>query len=127
MSVHSQVPDFPGVDAAIEPIPTSRTRFYQRFSREIGTPPGTYMRQRRLLRAALLLVWHVGRTIDDIADSSGYSSNAALCQAFRREIGATPGQVRQHRDELLLDCWLLHAASPRKDGSVARGPRWFFA
>lgn len=63
------------------------------FRRYFGMPVGTYLRQIRTERAALLLR-HTRSGITDIALSCGFASHAHLCRVFKAHFGVSPSQYR---------------------------------
>ncbi|MDP9793754.1 AraC-like DNA-binding protein [Catenuloplanes nepalensis] len=72
-----------------------RAAFSQRFGQIVGEPPMTYVINRRLSHAAMLL-----RTTREplaaVARQIGYVSEFAFASAFRRRFGIAPGRYRQH-------------------------------
>lgn len=60
------------------------------FKRETGLPPHAYQTQLRIDRAKELLL--SGVTIADAALDTGFTDQSHLTNAFRRLVGATPGQ-----------------------------------
>lgn len=72
----------------------SRTAFFNRFAALVGQSPIRYLTERRLERAEELLTttpW----SLADIARRVGYGEGAALCRAFKRMHGVSPGAVRR--------------------------------
>jgi AraC-like DNA-binding protein len=69
----------------------SRTALAQRFTRLLGRPPLAYIADRRLNRAAELLLART-MSVAAIANQVGYSSEAAFSRAFRRRYGQPPRQ-----------------------------------
>lgn len=67
----------------------SRSAFAARFTRLLGTTPAVYIAERRLGRAATLLV-STTRPVGQIAAEVGYTSEAAFSRAFRRRFGVSP-------------------------------------
>ncbi|MCE7002851.1 helix-turn-helix domain-containing protein [Kibdelosporangium philippinense] len=86
---------------------------YNLFER-IGTTPGAYLREQRLLTARAMLsdprALRLG--ISDIADAVGFFGRRTFELAFRREFGMTPGAWR--REHLPSDAWTgsRHANCP---------------
>lgn len=74
----------------------SRSSFAQRFTALIGMTPGKYLTHWRMSEARRLL-----RSSDlstaQIAERSGYESDAAFRKAFKKTLGVTPGAVRRER------------------------------
>jgi len=75
----------------------SRTAFFGRFAAQVGESPIRYLTQRRLDRAQRLLTTSAS-SLDDIALRVGYSGSAALCRAFKRTRGVSPGELRRSGD-----------------------------
>jgi AraC-like DNA-binding protein len=71
-------------------------RAYTLFER-IGTTPGAYLRQERLLAARAMLSdpRYAGRGISDVAAAVGFLERRTFELAFRREYGVTPGGWRR--------------------------------
>ena len=73
----------------------SATAFKAGFRRLYGLPVRTWLRQRRMERAAELL--HLpGLSLEGIAQAVGYSSVSQFAAAFRRQYALTPGQYRKN-------------------------------
>ncbi|WP_438028408.1 cupin domain-containing protein [Sorangium sp. So ce233] len=71
----------------------SRSAFAERFKQLVGEPPLGYLTRLRLERAAELL--RAGSTLADVAQRTGYSSEAAFSHAFRQWAGTPPGAYRK--------------------------------
>ncbi len=68
--------------------------FHRVFHAHTGCSVGNYVTWRRLQRACALLA--SGReSVLEIALAVGYESSQALAKAMRRDLGATPGEVRR--------------------------------
>lgn len=72
----------------------SRSAFARRFTELLGMPPGAYVANRRLERAAQLLT-QSGLSVQDVGAAVGYASEAAFSRAFRRRHGQPPGVWRR--------------------------------
>lgn len=73
----------------------SATTFKGGFRRLYGLPVHTWLRQRRMERAAELL--HTpGLSLETVAQAVGYSSVSQFAAAFRRHYGVTPGRYRKN-------------------------------
>lgn len=73
----------------------SATTFKGGFRRLYGLPVHTWLRQRRMERAAELL--HTpGLSLETVAQAVGYSSVSQFVAAFRRYYGVTPGKYRKN-------------------------------
>ena len=73
----------------------SPTTFKKGFRCLYGLPVHTWMRQRRMERAAELLCTP-GLSLEGVAKAVGYSSVSQFVAAFRRQYGLTPGQYRKN-------------------------------
>lgn len=88
-----QSPEYPWtVKELAEAAALSRSAFSARFTELVGEPPMTYLTRWRMLRATRLL--KNGVRMETIAEQLGYTSEAALRKAFKREIGIPPAQYR---------------------------------
>jgi AraC family transcriptional regulator len=65
------------------------------FTRDVGVPPHRYLLERRLERAAELLV-DSDLPITAIALEVGFGSGPHLSRAFRASTGCSPREYRQH-------------------------------
>ena len=73
----------------------SATTFKEEFRRLYGLPVHTWLRQRRMERAAELL--HTpGLSLEKVAQAVGYSSVSQFAATFRRYYGVTPGKYRKN-------------------------------
>ena len=73
----------------------SATTFKEEFRRMYGLPVHTWLRQRRMERAAELL--HTpGLSLEKVAQAVGYSSVSQFAAAFRQQYGVTPGKYRKN-------------------------------
>jgi len=68
--------------------------FLELFRNEVGEPPQTYSRRKRLADAAKLLHFSAA-TIDEIAQSSGFFDRYHFSRAFKQEYGLPPAAYRQ--------------------------------
>ena len=73
----------------------SATAFKESFRRLYGLPVHTWLRQRRMERAAELLR-SSSLSVLGVAQSVGYSSASQFTAAFRRQYGVTPVQYRKN-------------------------------
>ena len=71
----------------------SRTTFTERFTRILGQPPMTYLTALRMELARDLLLG-TSETAKQVAQRTGYTSDAAFNRAFTRVHGCSPGQWR---------------------------------
>ena len=73
----------------------SATTFKEAFRQLYGLPVHTWLRQRRMERAAELLNTS-GLNLEGVAKAVGYSSVSQFAAAFRRQYGVTPGTYRKN-------------------------------
>ena len=73
----------------------SATTFKEGFRRLYGLPVHTWLRQRRMERAAELLR-NSALSVLGVAQSVGYGSASQFTAAFRRQYGVTPAQYRKN-------------------------------
>ena len=94
--------------------------FQRLFKSLVGDSLGSYIRGRRLTRAAQLLN-QTDMGILDIAIELGYNSHEAFTRAFKTQFGMTPKELRQKKPPIqlqskpVLDQQLLHFLSTRID------------
>lgn len=70
----------------------SRTAFAVRFREVMGVPPLTYLTNWRMLLAEREL--RGGASIAEAAEATGYTSESAFSNAFKRTLGTAPGRHR---------------------------------
>lgn len=68
--------------------------FHRLFTRIIGTPPASYLRERRLTRAAMEILDGEQR-LADLGFRWGYGSGEAFSRAFRGQFHLNPGEYRR--------------------------------
>ncbi|MGV0820572.1 AraC family transcriptional regulator [Martelella sp. AMO21009] len=71
----------------------SRSAFFDRFARTLGTRPMEYLAAWRMSLAKDLLR-SGGHTLDEVAQKIGYSSASTFSTAFSRQVGSPPGRFR---------------------------------
>lgn len=87
------------VDQIVENTPVCRTLLEREFKRTLGRTVFKEILRVKLDRAQDLLATTT-RTLEDIADTSGFHSAIYLTQVFRRELHTTPGAWRAaHRKD----------------------------
>ena len=72
----------------------SRSRFAARFAELIGVAPMTYLADWRMQRALAMLEGG-GASIQEVAASTGYASQAAFTRAFAGRFGGPPSAWRR--------------------------------
>ena len=78
---------------------SSESRFIRRFRDATGRTPARYVQERRLERAAQLLV-STDYGIDQIAESSGFANRYYFTRVFTQRMGLPPGRYRSERPHL---------------------------
>lgn len=92
--IHSEDKAYWSVERLGEAVALSRTAFTEKFSRMVGMPPKTYLINWRMQKAKAQLE-NSDMAMIDIAETAGYSSEAAFSKAFKHLLGRPPGQVRR--------------------------------
>lgn len=82
------------VEAMATEAGMSRSNFAERFTSLMGMTPLAYVTQWRMQLARRLLIDTEHRLIE-IAEKTGYASEAAFNRAFKRHFDSTPGEVRR--------------------------------
>lgn len=72
----------------------SRSAFAAHFEEVVGEPPMRYLGRVRMQLAADALATHQA-SVGEVADRTGYQSEAAFSRAFKRFTGTSPGAVRR--------------------------------
>ncbi|CUZ66663.1 Right origin-binding protein [Serratia marcescens] len=74
----------------------SKWHLQRLFKHYFGITLGTYIRNRKLSRSAVLLKQHQGNILD-VAMASGFASQQCYTRAFKRFFGETPNSFRNSR------------------------------
>lgn len=82
------------VESIAAAVHLSPSRLSHLFTRELGTPPGRFVEQRRMERAQALLE-SSSLPIRAIADATGFSSPYYFATRFKALTGRTPGDWRR--------------------------------
>jgi AraC-like DNA-binding protein len=90
-AIHDRVNTPWTVESLAEAAGMSRTAFAVRFKELLGQPPLEYVTEWRMQKAMQLLRRRDKKLID-VARSVGYESDAAFSKAFKRVVGANPGE-----------------------------------
>ncbi|MBB1485261.1 helix-turn-helix domain-containing protein [Oceanospirillum sediminis] len=72
----------------------SESRFHLLFRETIGLTPHQYLIQARL-KEAYHLLYNSSVSVNDIAAQTGFTSQSALTNAFKKYYQTTPGQIRR--------------------------------
>ena len=81
-------------------VKMSRSAFAAQFTALVGQPPLRYITAWRMKKASHMLLQ--GDPIGGIARAVGYDTDAAFGKAFKKYIGATPGEFRRQARERIL-------------------------
>jgi len=87
------------VETLARRVNTSRASLAARFRTGVGEPPMSYLTRWRLTLAGDLL-HSPEHTVSEVARQVGYTNAYAFSTAFKRQVGATPSEFRQHRPAL---------------------------
>jgi len=74
----------------------SRSAFAARFAATVGCAPLSYLSRWRMAMAQDALS-RGGKSLDRIAEETGYDSTSAFSTAFRRRVGCSPGAFARAR------------------------------
>jgi transcriptional regulator GlxA family with amidase domain len=83
------------VSALAERVAMSPRNFARVFAHEFGTTPGRYLLRLRV-EAARRLLEQTDRSLEQVADASGFRSVDVLRRAMQRAVGTTPARYRRH-------------------------------
>jgi AraC-like DNA-binding protein len=90
-AIHGNVDTPWTVESLAEAAGMSRSAFAARFKELLGQTPLEYVTEWRMQKAMQLLQQRDKKLID-VAQSVGYESDAAFSKAFKRVVGASPGE-----------------------------------
>jgi AraC-like DNA-binding protein/uncharacterized cupin superfamily protein len=91
--IHAETDEKWTVDSLSKAAALSRTSFTEKFSALVGSSPKAYLTHSRMLKAKNKLQ-HSDDSMLSIAESAGYSSEAAFSKALKKHFNMTPGQIR---------------------------------
>jgi AraC-like DNA-binding protein len=97
-AIHDRVNTAWTVESLAEAAGMSRSAFAARFKELLGQTPLEYVTGWRMQKAMRLLEQRDKKLID-VARSVGYESDAAFSKAFKRVVGANPGQYFKRGSE----------------------------
>ncbi len=86
------------LDDIARAVDLSPYHFLRLFKRELGVTPYRYLLQARVRKAVELLA-ATNQPVTEIAFDVGFGDLSNFINAFRREIGCSPGQFRKYRHE----------------------------
>jgi AraC-like DNA-binding protein len=78
----------------------SESRFIRRFREATGRTPGRYVQDRRLRKAAELLI-STDQSIDQIAETCGFANRYYFTRVFAQRMGCPPARYRTDRPYLV--------------------------
>jgi AraC-like DNA-binding protein len=84
------------VDELAKKAALSRSAFFERFSRAVGSPPMEYLLGWRMAIAKDLL-GRGGLAMAEVAERVGYSSASTFSTAFSRHVGQAPGRYARRQ------------------------------
>ena len=84
------------ISSLAEQAGMSRSVFAAKFKEKVGTSPMSYLTRCRINTAQQLLR-NSSLSIEQVAVSVGYDSEAAFNKAFKRQLGVPPGRYRQNK------------------------------
>jgi AraC-like DNA-binding protein len=90
-AIHTNVNTPWTVESLAEAAGMSRSAFAARFKELLGQTPLEYVTEWRMQKAMQLLQQRDKKLVD-VARSVGYESDAAFSKAFKRVVGASPGE-----------------------------------
>src|SRR6202012_3553243 len=90
-AVHDRVNTAWTVESLAEAAGMSRSAFAARFKELLRQTPLEYVTEWRVQKGKKVLKKH-GKKLIDVARSVGYESDAAFSKAFKRVVGANPGE-----------------------------------
>jgi AraC-like DNA-binding protein len=85
--------DSRSIQAVAADLGLSHDQLRRRFTKELGQPPATYRRQRRLEQAAAMLRT-TNLRLRQIADTVGFTDEFHLSRRFKQQYGVTPSEYR---------------------------------
>ena len=97
-AIHGRVKAPWTVESLAETAGMSRSAFAARFKELLGQTPLEYVTDWRMQKAMHLLQQR-DRKLIDVARSVGYESDAAFSKAFKRVVGANPGEYLKYGPE----------------------------
>lgn len=96
--IHSEKNKRLTISALASAAAMSRTKFTRKFAELVGVTPKIYLTNTRLLTAREKLM-SSNESILSIAQSAGYTSEAAFGKAFKKHFHRTPGDCRRRASE----------------------------
>lgn len=91
--IHENVNRLISCREVAEHVGLSRARLSERFSREAGTSLGNYIRNTKLDKACEILR-NTSKSVGEVSNYLGFSSQSHFQKAFKKRHGTTPGKLR---------------------------------
>lgn len=82
------------IDDLLRHVSLSKSAFFTKFKKEVGTSPGDYITGLRL-EEARYLIQHTQIPIKDVAERIGYKDPLYFSRIFSEHVGASPSQFRK--------------------------------
>ncbi|WP_417389085.1 substrate-binding domain-containing protein [Gimesia sp.] len=82
------------VSDVLQHVPLSRRSLEQRFRQLLNCTPANEIRRIKIERARQLLI-STDKTVEQIADSTGFCASGQFCFAFKKHVGQTPLEFRR--------------------------------
>lgn len=82
------------IDELSEKLNLSKEHFIRAFKNNFGSPPGNYRQNRRMEKAAALLL-NSNMKINAIAEKTGFENIFYFSRAFKKHFAIPPGQYRE--------------------------------
>ena len=108
-AIHDRVSTPWTVESLAEAAGMSRSAFAARFKELLGQTPLEYVTDWRMQKAMQLLQQRDKKLVD-VARSVGYESDAAFSKAFKRVVGANPGEYLKRGFEGSGNAGMAHAS-----------------
>ena len=93
--IHAYLDRDLSLEVMAKQVGVSRSYFANRFKQAMGIPPHQYVIQQRIEKAKRLLKER-SLTIAELALECGFASQSHLNKAFRKYVGTTPKNYREH-------------------------------
>ncbi len=85
----------PRVGELARALGLSRDHFVETFCRSTGIPPSTYLKDRQITAAKLLLI-HTELPVGKVGYATGFGTRRTFFREFRNRTGRSPAAYRKH-------------------------------
>ena len=75
-------------------ISVSQSTITRAMKREFGVTPNTYLVQRRLEKAKLIVLSNQWKQVGEIAYEFGFTTSSYFCKCFKKQFGVSPSDMR---------------------------------